>query len=405
LYPAAVLSAFKPIEVLKGKFIKSSEGVSFRKVLVTLQFVVSIALIASTVLVNQQLQFLQNKKVGFEKENVVVLTLPRDTDSARLQSFKNSLLNNKAIPYVSATSSVPSDKIAVNLMNDGSADLTKAISMQMLFTDVDFVSTMKMQMAAGRDFSKEMPTDKTSGFILNEEAVKKFGWNTSTAIGKTVQWVQPNVVLKSGKVIGVVKNFNITPLKSAVQPLVLHYFPQRFQYLYIRFHQSRADNVLAAVQKQFNAFYPKQSFEYSFLDDTLNNLYISEKKLAIIFSYFSFLAIFIGCLGVLGLSLYSIQQRIKEIGIRKVLGASVPGITIELMREFVKPVFIAAVIATPLAWFVMNKWLQDFAYRIEINWLVFLFTTLIVLALAVLTMSIQSIKAARSNPAKSLRTE
>ncbi len=405
LYPAAVLSAYKPIEVLKGKFIKGSGGVSFRKVLVTLQFMVSIILIASTVLVNQQLHFLQNKKVGFEKENVVVLTLPRDTDSARLQSFKNALLNNKAIPYVSATSSVPGDKIAVNMMNNGSTDLTKAISMQMLFTDVDVVSTMKMQMAAGRDFNKDMPTDKTSGFILNEEAVKKFGWNPSTAIGKTVQWVQPNAVLKSGKVVGVVKNFNITPLKSAVQPLVMHYFPQRFQYMYIRFNQSRADNVLATVQKQFNAFYAKQLFEYNFLDDTLNNLYLSEKKLGTIFSYFSFLAIFIGCLGVLGLSLYSIQQRIKEIGIRKVLGASVPGITIELLKEFVKPVFIAAVIATPLAWFVMNKWLQDFAYRIEINWLIFLFTTLIVLALAVLTMSIQSINAARSNPVKSLRTE
>ncbi len=405
LYPAAVLSNFKPIEVLKGKFIKSSGGVSFRKVLVTLQFMVSIALIASTVLVSQQLQFLQNKKLGFEKENVVVLTLPRDTDSARLQSFKNALLNNGAIPYVAASSTVPSDKIPVNLLNDGSADLTKAISMQMLFTDVDFVIAMKMQMVAGRDFSKEMPTDKTTGFILNEEAVKKFGWNPSAAIGKTVQWVQPDVVLKTGKVIGVVKDFNITPLKSAVQPLVMHYFPQRFQYLYIRFNQSHANNVLAAVQKQFNAFYPKQSFEYSFLDETLNNLYLSEKKLGTIFSYFSFLAILIGCLGVLGLSLYSIQQRIKEIGIRKVLGASVPGITLELLKEFVKPVLIAALIATPLAWFVMNKWLEDFAYRIQINGLVFLLTTLIVLALAILTMSVQSIKAARANPVKSLRTE
>jgi putative ABC transport system permease protein len=290
-------------------------------------------------------------------------------------------------------------------MNDGSADLTKAVSMQMLFTDVDFVSAMKMQLVAGRDFSKDMPTDKTTGFILNEEAVKKFGWNSSAAIGKTVQWVQPNVVLKTGKVIGVVKDFNITPLKSAVQPLVMHYFPQRFQYLYIRFNQSHANNVLAVVQKQFNAFYPKQSFEYSFLDETLNNLYLSEKKLGTIFSYFSFLAILIGCLGILGLSLYSIQQRIKEIGIRKVLGASVTGITLELLKEFVKPVLIAAVIATPLAWFVMNKWLEDFAYRIQINGLVFLLTTLIVLALAILTMSVQSIKAARSNPVKSLRTE
>jgi putative ABC transport system permease protein len=263
-----------------------------------------------------------------------------------------------------------------------------------------------MQIIAGRNFNKNMPTDKTQGFIINEKAVKKFGWkNSALAIGKTVQWVNPNTIIKSGKVIGVVKDFNIAPLKSAVQPLVMHYMPQRFQYLYIRFNQKNAKSVLASIQKQFNQFYAKQSFEYSFLDDTLNNLYSSEQKLSAIFYYFSLLAILIACMGVLGLSLYSIQQRIKEIGIRKVLGASVFSITTELLKEFVKPVLIAAIIATPLSWYAMNKWLEDFAYHIQINWIVFLFTTLMVLALAVLTMGIQSIKAAIANPVKSLRTE
>jgi putative ABC transport system permease protein len=406
LYPAVVLSAFKPIEVLKGNFIKSSKGISFRKVLVTLQFVVSIALIASTILVSNQLRFLKNKQLGFDKENVMLLTLPRDTDSLRLASFKSTLLSNNDIQSVAASSTVPSDKIPVNLVNDGSIDLSKALSMQMLFTDVDFVRTMKMQVVAGRDFNKDMPTDKTEGFILNEEAVQKFGWsNAAQAIDKTVQWVQPNAVLKSGKVIGVVKNFNITPLKSAVQPLVMHYLLQRFQYLYIRFHQNNVEAVLASVQKQFNQFYAKQSFEYSFLDDTLNNLYSSEQKLSAIFSYFSFLAILIACLGVLGLSLYSIQQRIKEIGIRKVLGASVFSITGVLLQEFVKPVIVAALIATPVAWYAMHKWLEDFAYHIQISWVVFLFTTLIVLVLAIVTIGIQTIKAAMANPVKSLRTE
>ena len=406
LYPGFVLSAFKPIEVLKGKFIKSNKGVSFRKILVTLQFVVSIALIASTILVSRQLSFLKNKNVGFDKENVLLLTLPRDTDSLRLASFSSSLLGDKNILSIAASSTVPGDNIPVNLVNDGNADLNKALSMQMLFTDVDFVQTMKMQIIAGRNFNKDMPTDKTQGFIINEEAVKKLGWeNSSEAIGKTIQWVQPNVVLKTGKVIGVVKDFNITPLKSAVQPLVMHYFPDRFDYLYIRFNQKNAETVLASIQKKFSQFYTKQSFEYSFLDDTLNNLYSSEQKLSTIFYYFSFLAILIACMGVLGLSLYSIQQRIKEIGIRKVLGASVFSITIELLKEFVKPVFIAALIATPVSWYAMNKWLQDFAYHIQINWIVFLLTTLIVLALAVLTMGIQSIKAAIANPVKSLRAE
>ena len=406
LYPAAVLSAFKPVEVLKGKFSRSTKGVSFRKILVTLQFTVCIALIASTALVRQQLFFLQNKNLGFDKENVMVLSLPRDADSARLMSFKASLLTSKGIRSVAASSTIPNEQVPVNQVNDGNADLSKALSMQMLFTDPDFLQTMKMQVVAGRDWNKEMPTDRTAGFVINEEAVRAFGWKEPReAIGKTVQWVQPNAVLKSGRVIGVVKDFHITPLRSAVQPLVMHQFPQRFQYLYIRFHQSSAQTVLATVQKEFNAFYAKQSFEFSFLDESLNNLYSSERKLGTIFSLFSVLAILIACMGVLGLSLYSVQQRIKEIGIRKVLGASAFTITGELLKEFVRPVLIAALIATPLSWFAMNKWLEDFAYRIQINWPVFLLTTVAVLTLAVLTMAVQSIKAAMANPVKNLRTE
>ena len=406
LYPAAVLSAFRPVEVLKGKFLKSNKGVSFRKVLVTLQFIVSIGLIGSTVLVYQQLHFLQNKNLGFDKENVLVLTLPRDADSAKSETFKTALLNNEAIRSIAASSSVPSATIPVNLVNDGSADLSKALSMQMLFTDENFVPTMNMKILAGRNLSREHRTDLAQGFILNEEAVKKFGWKRpSEAIGKTVQWVQPTAVLKSGKVVGVVKDFNITPLKNAVQPLVMHYFPQRFQYMYIRFDQKRADQVIPLIEKRFNELYAKQNFEYRFLDDTLNAMYSSEKKLGVIFSYFSILAVIIACLGVLGLSLYSIQQRIKEIGIRKVLGASVAGITGELVKEFVKPVLLAALIATPIAWYGMNKWLEDFAYRISINWTVFLLTTMAVLFLAVLTMSVQSIRAAHANPVKTLRAE
>ena len=406
LYPAAVLSSFKPIEVLKGKISRNTKTISFRKILVTIQFVVSIALIASTLLVNEQLHFLQNKKLGFDKENVVVLTLPRNTDSLKLQSFKSSLLNNDGISYVAASSTIPNEQVPINQVNNGGSDLSKALSMQMLFTDADFIQTMKMQLVAGRDWNKEMATDRTAGFIINEEAVKKLGWNDpQQAIGKTIQWVQPDVVLKSGTVIGVVKDFHITPLKTLVQPLVMHQFPQRYQYLYVRFDQKRAENVLSLIQKQFNAFYSKQSFEYSFLDETLNSLYSRERKLGSIFTYFSLLAIIIACLGVLGLSVYSIQQRIKEIGIRKVLGASVLGITGELVKEFLTPVLIGTVIATPLAWYAMHSWLKDFAYRIHINWWVFVIAGLLALCIALITVGFQSFRAALANPVKSLRTE
>jgi putative ABC transport system permease protein len=406
LYPAIILSAFKPIEVLKGKFIKGSKGVSFRKLLVTSQFVVSIALIAATVLVYRQLNFLQNKKLGFDKENVLVLSLPKDMDTLKLASFKASLLNEPSVLSVAGSSSVPGVNIPVNQVNDGNLDLNKAQSVQMLFTDEDFAQTMKMKLLAGRSFSANYPTDKTEGFLINEEAVKQMGWkNAANAIGKTIQWIRPGTVLKKGKVIGVVENFNISPLTSAVQPLVMHYSALRLQYLYVRFNQINAKNIISDIEKKFNEFYPQQSFEYTFLDNTLNNLYSSEQKLSTILFYFSLLAILIACMGVSGLSLYSIQQRIKEIGIRKVLGASVFGITVELLKEFVKPVIIAACIATPIAWYAMNEWLKEFAYHTQISWTIFALVTILVLVLAIITMSIQSIKAAIANPVKSLRTE
>ena len=406
IYPAVILSSFKPVEVLKGRLFKTSKKISFGRILVTLQFVVSIVLIAATILVNQQLKFLQNKKLGFDKENVVVLTLPKNSDTARLETFKSSLIKIPGIRAVAASQSIPGPMIPVNQVNDGNADLSKALSMQMLFTDVDFIRTMNMKIIAGRDFSNDHPTDRTEGFILNEEAVKKSGWRSpGDAIGKTFQWVLPNTVLKSGKVIGVVKDFHITPLKTAVQPLVIHILPNRFQYVYVRFDQSQADNVVSIIEKTFNQFYAKQSFEYSFLDDTLAMMYKSERKLGTIFSYFSFLAIFIACLGVLGLSLYSIRQRIKEIGIRKVIGASVASITGLLLKEFVQPVFIATLIAVPIVWYGMNKWLEDFAYRITVSWWIFAAAGALALAIAIFTVSLQAIKAAMANPVKSLRIE
>jgi putative ABC transport system permease protein len=406
IYPAVILSSFKPVEVLKSKFQKTATGISFRKALVTLQFVISIALIASTIIVTKQLQFLKNKKLGFDKENVVIVTLPKDLDSAKLQTFKNSILNSGVISNTAAASSIPGVNIPVNQVNDGNTDLSKALSMQMLFTDNEFIRTMNMRIVAGRDFSNEYATDKTEGFILNEEAVKKAGWqNPAEAIGKKFQWVLPNAVLKSGKVIGIVQNFNITPLKLAVQPLVMHYSAIRVQYMYARFNQLNASHAIDIIEKSFKEIYPKQSFEYSYLDETLNNMYSGETKTSRIFSYFSFLAVLIACMGILGLSLYSIQQRIKEIGIRKVLGAGVIRIVSELVKDFLKPVLIAAVIAFPISWYAMNKWLQDFAYRTNIGWWIFIAAGLLAVLIALITVSVQAIKAAIANPVKSLRTE
>jgi len=406
IYPAAVLSSFKPVEVLKGKFQTNTKGISARKVLVTLQFAISIILIAGTILIYQQLRFMQEKKLGFEKNNVIVISLPRTGDSATLKAFEVSLLKNPAVVAIGAASSVPGNFIAVNQVNAGANNSGKAVSMQMLFTDEAFVKTMQMQIIAGRDFSKDFLTDRSEGFILNEEAVKKLGWqNPQQAIDKAFQWVQPNTILKSGKIIGVVKNFNITPLKSPVQPLVMHLFPQRLQFLYVRFKPSSLQNISRIAGNDFKQFFPTLSFEYSFLDDRLNSMYASEKKLSEIVGYFSGLAIFIACLGILGLSIYSIQQRVKEIGIRKVLGGNVAGIATEISKEFLKPVLVGSLIACPLAWYAMHKWLENFAYRVEIQWWIFVVAGIIAFLVALITVGIQAVRAAVTNPVKALRAE
>jgi putative ABC transport system permease protein len=403
LYPAAVLSSFKPVEVLKGSFQKSIKGTSLRKALVTLQFVISIALIASTIMIYRQMQFIQNKKLGFDKEKVVVLTVQRNAGTDKLQAFKTALKNIPGVVSVAAASTIPGTQIPVNLVHDESSAANQNRSMQMLFVDHDFVNTLNMKVMEGRSFSEAYKTDESEGFIINAEAVKQLGWKTAkNAVGKSFQWVMPDEVLKTGKIIGVVENFNITPLKAPVQPLVMHILPRRFQYLYVRVS---ANNVLKAIEKEYKAFNVDQPFEYTFLDDTINAMYKSEVKQGIIFGYFTALAIIIACMGILGLSIFAAQQRIKEIGIRKVLGASVQSIVGELSKDFLKPVLIAAVIASPIAWYGIHKWLQNFAYRAEMSWWVFVVAGIAAIVIAILTISFQAIKAAIANPVKSLRSE
>jgi putative ABC transport system permease protein len=349
------------------------------------------------------MQFVQNKKLGFDKEKVVIVTVQRNADSVRLQTFKTSLTNMPGVISVAAASTIPSTQVPVNLIHEESSAIDQNRSMQMLFVDHDFINTLKMKVMEGRTFSANYKTDESEGFIINQEAVKQLGWQTAkNAVGKSFQWVMPDTVLKSGKIIGVVEDFNITPLKAAVQPLVMHILPRRFQYLYIRVNNNDA---LKGIEKEYKSFNADQPFEYSFLDDTINAMYRSEKKQGIIFAYFSGLAIIIACMGILGLSIFAAQQRIKEIGIRKVLGASVISIVSELSKEFLKPVLIAAFIASPIAWYGMNKWLQNFAYRIDISWWVFIVAGIIAVCIALFTISFQAIKAAIANPIKSLRTE
>jgi putative ABC transport system permease protein len=405
LYPAIALTAFEPVKVLKGKFSRSASGLALRKVLVISQFSVSICLIICTVFVTRQSMYLQRSNPGFNKENVLTLTIPRGGDTIRLESLKNELMQVNDIQAVSASSEIPSENMAVNLVSAGNVG-SEPVSMQMLFTDMDFLTTAQIPIIAGRDFDHQMPTDKSDGFIINEEGVRQMGWESpEAAIGKKIQWVMPDAVLKSGKVIGVVKNFNITPLRSTAKPLVILYAPKRFQFLYVRCNQENLQELLAKIHQEFRKFYNDTPFEYAFLDDTISNLYISEQKLGKMLSNFSVLAIFIAGMGVFGLALFTTQQREKDIAIRKVLGASLFGINFNLIKEFVTPIIIASIIATPAALFVVKSWLSGFAYHVPIDWTIFLIVVASVVLFSTAVVSIHSTRAANTDPAESLRMD
>ncbi|MDB5211732.1 MAG: hypothetical protein JWQ30_2559 [Sediminibacterium sp.] len=404
IYPAYIQSSFKPVDVLKNQHIKLSGGNLLRKSLVTFQFVISIGLMAGTLLVYKQLQFIKNKDLGFNKDGTFIISVPTGTDGTKIETFKNVLLQHQGIVAGAAASTLPGTQIPINLTHTGTSEKDK--SMQMLFVDHDFIKATQMQVIAGRSFSKQFATDSAEGFILNRAAVAGSGWKTpQEAIGKTFQWKNPNAILKNGKVVGVVEDFNITPLKSSVQPLVMHILPRRFQYLYVRYKDIAISDVVALSTKEFKSSFPNLPFEYTFLDERINSLYAAETKLGTIFGYFAGLAILLACLGILGLSVYATQRRTKEIGIRKILGASIAGICKELSKEFLKPVLIASIIASPVAWWGMHKWLEGFAYKAAISWWIFAIAGMTGILIALLTVSFHAIKAATANPVKSLRTE
>lgn len=404
-YPAFYLSAFKPIHVLKGRLGEGFKSSYFRSSMVVFQFFISIFLIIGTIVIYRQLDYIQHKKLGFNKEQVLTV---KDTYvlKGKLQSFKNELLEQPGI--VSATISgflpVPSGRSDNVFFPEGEVNSKKAVSMQNWNVDEDYLKTLGMELLQGRDFSKQFGTDSSST-IINESAARLFGF--SNPVGKTITTLQdinnPGS-LKHYTIIGVVKNFHFESLRQNIGALCL--LLKRSSYaVSFRIKAGSASEVIRNIENEWKKMAPGEAFSYSFLNDDFNSMYHSEQKVGKICIAFAILAVFIACLGLLGLATYAAEQRTKEIGIRKVLGASIGNIAGMLSKDFVKLVVIAAVITFPVAWWAMHRWLQDFAFRITINWWIFLVAGLIALFIALLTVSFQSIKAALSNPIKSLRTE
>jgi putative ABC transport system permease protein len=402
-YPALALSGFKPVVVLKGKFSSSAKGTLLRKGLVVFQFTISIVLIVGTLVVYNQLNFMRNQPLGFDKSQM--LTIDFGGDDNVIKSYESIKNEFKAIPNVMAismSSGVPGGGNAnAHSELENRQGTMQPMNINMYNIDYDFIKLFGMKVIAGRAFSTDFATDSTKSIIINEATVKNLGYaSPNDAIGKKFsQWG------RDGKIVGVVKDFHYRSLQQNVEPLNMRINPSQAGIFTLKISSQNIPATIAAVQNKWKTLVPQRPFTYSFLDESFNKQYLTEDRFGKLFMYFAVLAIMISCLGLLGLASYSTLQRTREIGIRKVLGATIPGIVNMLSKEFILLVFIAAVIAFPLAWYGMHSWLKDFAYRISIGWWVFATAGILACLIALTTVSFQAIRAALANPVKSLRSE
>jgi putative ABC transport system permease protein len=401
-YPAFFLSAIKPVEVFKSRTATGLRSFFSRKVLVVFQFGISIILMIGTFVVYSQLDYMRNKKLGYDQEQVVVVPIKDAGLLEQRQTFKQTLLQNPAVSRVTFTSRYPGIGTFGTVARRPDRADVQVTDMKVLLTDFDFIETLDIALAAGRSFSQEMDADTTRDLLLNETAARALGWSApEEAVGKTINALGN----RSGTIVGAVKDFHFQSLQMGMQPLLLTPAPDRYAYAMLRIAAHDIGGTLKQIESAWAAFAPQWPFDYLFLDQNFDKLYRAEQRLGKIFGAFGGIAIFIACLGLFGLASFTAGRRTREIGIRKVLGASVAGIVQLLSREFVKLVLVANVIAWPVAYFVMNKWLQDFAYRIAIGWWVFALAGGIALLIALLTVSTQAIKAALANPVEALRYE
>ncbi len=401
-YPAFFLSSFNPITVLKGRFASGKKSIGLRSGLVVFQFFISISLIIGTTIVYKQLSFIQHKKLGYDKDQVVVVEgtywLGKNANA-----FKQQLLQDPRIINVSASGYLPAgNSNGNNFMSYPDALSTGLVKTLRYEVDYDYIQTLGMQIAAGRNFSREYGSDSTA-VIVNETAARSFGWG-SNALGHTLSHTENDGKKTTYTVIGIVKDFHFKSLHELITPLVMT-IGTDYGTMIVKVKTKDISALLATMKKKWNVFNAESPFSYSFLDDRFNKTYKEEQNIGRIMGIFAGLTIFVACLGLFGLATFTAEQRTKEIGIRKVLGASVTGIVSLLSKDFLKLVFLAFLIASPVAWFFMNKWLQDFAYRITISWWVFVLAAFSAISITVITVCFRAIKAALSNPVISLRSE
>ncbi len=404
LYPAFFLSRFKPIQVLKGKVVSGTQGALLRKGLVVVQFSISIILIAGTFIVQEQIHFMRTQDLGFNKDQLVIVSIRGSEGTNRYEAIKQHLLQNSNVLSVSASAEpLGRGQSVVATLPEGWNE-NQITSVTTIMADEDFINTHQIKLLNGRNFSANSSSDRDHAFMVNEAAVKMFGWkDNASAVGKKLNWG----LGKEGNVIGVVSDFHYFSLHKQVDPLIIHNDPESYSYLTVRVKPDANDwqRALTALKSEWKSLSMKGEFDYFFLDEDFSRQYEADQQLKSFISYFSVLAIFIGCLGLYGLAAYSTEQRAKEIGIRRVLGASLPGLVALMSKDFLKLVLLANLIAWPAAWFVLHQWLSNFAFHINISVAVFFLAGSIALIIAWVTVGFKSTKAALSNPVDSLRNE
>jgi len=411
-YPSFFLSRFKPIHTLKSETTKGVQGALFRKILIVTQFTISIAMIISTLVVVKQLIYSKNKELGFNKEYLMAIDVQNRNVENKMQSFKQELATSQGVISTSASFNMPGTTFNRSPLraetNEGDI---QQMSCQFMQIDYDYLETMEMEIVEGRNFNRDMEKTWIKSVLVNEEAVKKFDWDEP--IGKKVVAFTDSLGNDNFvNIVGVVKNFHASSMREEIHPVVIWLITDDMQYRYrenlqvfVRIKSENYRDTINEITEVWNRFCPEEPIRFIFVDDQLNLLYLSEEKLIVLFSYFTFIIIFIACLGLFGLANFTTEQRTREIGVRKVLGASILQIITLISRDFAKLVLFSCLIACPIAYLAMSKWLQNFAYRTNISLWIFIASGGLALIIALVTVSVQTLKSAYANPVKSLKYE
>jgi putative ABC transport system permease protein len=404
MYPAWYLSAFRPIKAMKGNINSIQAGIDFRKILVVIQFTMSVILLVATFVSYQQLKYIQTSQLGFNKEHIINIKVHDTHWRGKTELLKRELSNVPGVAKVAASLNFMGEELDGSDVRLAGAPEEENKLLAVTFVDHDFIETMQMQIAAGRSFSNQLASDTSAAFIINEAAAKAFGWaSAEEAIGKELEFLGGGRMKEP--VIGVVKDFHFASFHESVQPLLLMCWPSRLSSLSIKLRPDNPSGTLAQLEKKWQSLSPNFPLEYQFADEVIDKLYQSDQRAGKLFAVFAALAIGIACLGLFGMAVFTARKRTKEIGVRKVLGASASQIILLLCKDFISLILISVLIASPIAWYGMHHWLNNFAYHIELNIIPFFIAGVMAGTIALLTISHQAIKAALANPVKSLRHE